>query len=551
MRNPELTAKKKFGILLKLTNKNKNSSIPPLVENDKIINNDQEKANIFNTFFASKATLNNSNEDPPLIEKIPDIPHLDTINTSPFEVSKFISILKKSAFSHCGISAQYLQIISSKVRKPISELFNNLFSVGLYPTDWKIAHVTPVYKRSGPKIAKESYRPISLLATLSKVCESILHDRLLAHLMDNNIITCKQAAYLRGDSTQSQLLYLVHTIRKAWGEKSVCQSVFLDISAAFDKVWHKGLLAKLEGIGVSGQFLLIIESYLSNRKQKVMIDGVPSVELSIDAGVPQGSRLGPLLFLVYINDIVNDLESDCLLFADDCCLISTASDPNISALQLNKDLEKIDQWATKWKVTFNASKSKDIIFSNKCLNNSPPLKFNSSLIERVSSHKHLGVYLTNNLDWSLHINETCNKALKKLAVLRSVKLLHRNTLDILYKLTVRSIIDYGLVIFGSTLKLSDLERLEKLQYCAAKICTGALHLTSRDKLNKEMGWGSIKTRIDFLGLSLFHKIHLGETRPLIKTYTTKYSVKPNSRQDGGYRLHKNYGVKFSNSFFHT
>ena len=149
----------------------------------------------------------------------------------------------------------------------------------------------------------------------------------------------------------------------------------------------------------------------------------------------------------------------------------------------------------------------------------------------------------------MHINETCSKAFRKLAVLRSVKLLHRNTLDILYKLTVRSIIDYGLVIFGSTLKLSDLDRLEKLQYCAAKICTGALHLTSKEKLNKEMGWESIKTRIDFLGLSLFHKIHLGETRPLIKTYFTKFNIKPNSRQNGGYRLHKNYGVKFSNSFF--
>lgn len=200
-----------------------------------------------------------------------------------------------------------------------------MFVAGLYPENWKIAHVTPVYKRSGPKIVKESYRPISLLATLSKVCESIIHERLFGHLLDNDIITHKQAAYLKGYSTYSQLLYLIHTIRQAWGQKSIYQAVFLDISAAFDKVWHNGLIAKLTQAGVSGQFLSVLESYLSNRKQKVMIDGTPSDELPINAGVPQGSRLGPLLFLVYINDIIKDLECDCLLFADDCCLVSTGT----------------------------------------------------------------------------------------------------------------------------------------------------------------------------------------------------------------------------------
>ena len=128
-------------------------------------------------------------------------------------------------------------------------------------------------------------------------------------------------------------------------------------------------------------------------------------------------------------------------------------------------------------------------------------------------------------------------------------MLLRNTLDILYKLTVRSIIDYGLTIFGTTLKQSDLDRLERLQYSAAKICTGALHLTSKEKLNIELGWESIKTRIDFLGLCFFQKIHVGETRPLVTTYMTEYNANPNSRQKGTYSLHPNYGVKFTNSFF--
>ena len=156
--------------------------------------------------------------------------------------------------------------------------------------------------------------------------------------------------------------------------------------------------------------------------------------------IPQGSRLGPLLFLIYINDIVLGLESEILLFADDCSLLATGFDPNETVEKLNRDLVKISCWAKKWKVTFNAGKSKDIIFSNKMLNNSPPLIFNENFIDRVNTHRHLGVYLTSNLDWSVQINDVCLRANKKLSVLRHIKLLKRNTLDLLYKITVRSVL---------------------------------------------------------------------------------------------------------------
>ena len=260
--------------------------------------------------------------------------------------------------------------------------------------------------------------------------------------------------------------------------------------------------------------------------------------------------MGPLLFIIYINDIIADLECDTLLFADDTCLVATGTDTNLTSQALNRDLEKIFQWSLKWKVAFNPSKSKDMIFTNKLLNNSPPLIFNGTFVDRVNSHKHLGIYLTSNLDWSLHINETCKKAYRKLAVMRSVVQLSRTTLDLLYKLTVRSVIDYGLVVYGTTLKQVDLDRLEKLQYAAAKLVTGALHLTSREKLNSELGWETIKTRIDYLGLCLFHKITKHETRPLITTYMTAQNMRnKNSKLFGQFTKHKNFGVKFCNSFF--
>ena len=190
-----------------------------------------------------------------------------------------------------------------------------------------------------------------------------MHDRLLNHCISNDIITDKQAAYLKGDSTVTQLIYLVHSIRLAWGQKNIAHTVFLDISAAFDKVWHKGLLAKLKQIGVTGKVLNLLESYLSNRRQRVVIDGVYSDQVSVTAGVPQGSRLGPLLFIIYINDILNGLECEGLLFADDTSLTTWGEDANITTAKINRDLDRIHEWSKIWKVTFNASKTKDMIFT--------------------------------------------------------------------------------------------------------------------------------------------------------------------------------------------
>ena len=218
---------------------------------------------------------------------------------------------------------------------------------------------------------------------MSKICESVMHDRLIKHCMENDLISDKQAAYLKGDSTVSQLLYIVHNIRKNWGEKKVTQGLFLDVSSAFEQVWHGGLLAKLSQARIEDKFYDILSSYLSNRKQIVVVDGQKSDTLDVKAGVPQGSRLGPLLFLIYMNDITDDIESDILIFADDTSLFATGTDPAETAEILNRDLQKISNWAIKWNVTFNSSKTKDIIFSNKYLNNSPPLIFNNIYITRV------------------------------------------------------------------------------------------------------------------------------------------------------------------------
>ena len=551
MNNFSISAKKKFSILTRLMKNNKFSGISPLNEQSNIIHDPKSKSEIFNEFFASKSKVEGFNDELPYMEKNSNVPNLSLINTSPIEVAKLIRDLKKSHISPCGIPGKFLQLISKEISYSLSKLFNNLFEVGLFPQQWKVAHVTPIYKRSGSKNSKASYRPISILPSLSKVCESVIHERLLSHCILNNIITDRQAAYLKGDSTITQLIYLVHQIRTSWGKANIAHGCFLDISAAFDKVWHLGLLAKLEQIGISDSLFFLFKSYLSDRKQCTVVDGIKSDMLDIKAGVPQGSRLGPLLFIIYINDIGEGLESELLIFADDCSLLASGKDPTETTEKLNRDLNKISLWAKKWKVTFNAGKSKDLIFSNKVLNNSPPLMFDGNVIDRVNKHRHLGVYLVSNLDWGVQINDVCLKASRKLSVLRNVKFLKRNTLDMLYKITVRSVIDYALPVYANNLKLTELARLDRLQYKAGKLVCGALHFTSRDKLNTELGWENFHTRIKFLGLSLFQKIHLHQTRPLVRKCMSNvdYAKKYLTRSNGGYAPYPKFGMKYANSFF--
>ena len=552
MHNFSISAKKKFSILSKLMKSQKASNVPSLIKNGDVVNDPETKSNIFNDLFASKATVQGQDDPVPFLHEKNFVNSLRKVNTSRIEVAKFCREIKKSNSSYCGIPGKFLAIISTPISFPLYKLFNNLFEIGHFPEIFKISHITALWKKSGLKSDPSMYRPISLLPTLSKIMESIIHKRLLDHFMENNIISERQAAYLKGDSTIQQLLYIVNLIRTSWTRGDITQGIFLDVSAAFDKCWHSGILAKLKQNKVEGECLDLFNSYLSNRKQVVVVDGIKSEMKDIGAGVPQGSRLGPLLWILYVNDIVESLESEVLLFADDTCLFASARDPAQTADILNRDLTKISEWATRWKVSFNPNKSKDLIFSSKkVLQNSPPLMFNNTYVTRVHEHRHLGVWLSSSLSWSRQIHETCLRANGKLAVLRSVKFLSRSTLDLLYKLTVRSVVDYGLIIYYQTLKVTEKARLDQLQYRAAKLCTGALHFSSQRKLEDDLAWESIAERADFLGLSFFQKVHLGETRPLIRGCMSKLKPGLNSRSAdfGCYELFPPLGTNFTNSYF--
>ena len=415
-----------------------------------------------------------------------------------------------------------LLLCDNSVVLPLKIIFHNILVTSTYPDLWKLANITPIFKK-GDKRWIKNYRPISLLPICGKIFEKIIFNNLYSYLNANNLITKNQSGFRPGDSTTNQLLYLVNEIHKAFEDPQSLEvrAVFLDISKAFDKVWHEGLIFKLKRNGVSDSLLKLFVNYLHNRKQRVVLNGFQSDYSLIESGVPQGSVLGPLLFLLYINDLERNITSNIKFFADDTMLFSIVKDPTISANDLNRDLNMICQWAHEWKLEFNPDPTKqanEILFScKKSSTNHPQLLFNGTAVIKVNEQKHLGLILETGLSFEKHINEKIIKAKKNTGILKHLSnFFPLKTLDQMYKALVRPHLDYCDIIYhipsimhqpplGRTLNIL-MEKVERVQYQAALSITGAWQGSSRSKIHDELGWETLSDRRKCRRVLQIHKI---------------------------------------------
>ena len=519
-------------IVNNLLNKCKIPRIPPLLVSAKFITSCKEKATLFNNFFVAQCQPFQNTS------KLPDFflltaAKLDSSVITNEQITNLLTSLKvNKAHGPDDISVHMIKLCGDSLVFPLKLIFNNILSTGIFPKQWKRANVTPVHKKDNKQLIK-NYRPISLLPIFAKVFEKIIFMELYNHLVGNNLITNNQSGFRPGDSVTNQLIYLVHEIYKSFDcyENFEVRSVYLDMSKAFDKVWHKGLIFKLEQNGVTGNLLKFLKNYLSNREQRVVLNGMHSDWGSINSGVPQGSVLGPLLFLIYINDLENGIKSSIKFFADDTSLFSTVRDPITSAVNINHDLQLISQWAFQWKMSFNPDPTKpaeEIIFSHKRHREvHPPLFFNNIMVKQVNEHKHLGLILDSKLTFANHIADKLMKARKGVGVIKYLSsYVPVKTLDQIYKMYVRPHLDFCDVIyhipeidslFDSSSRLSNwMNQIERVQYQAALAVTGTWKNTNTDKIYEELGWENLSKRRWFRRLVQFFKIQNGLTPDYLK-----------------------------------
>ena len=362
-----------------------------------------------------------------------------------------------------------------------------------------------------------NYRPISLLPVFGKIFEKIIFNKTYKFLLEEKLLNPNQSGFRPSDSCINHLIAITHEIFKAFdcNPPLEVRPVFLDISKAFDKVCHEGLIYKIKSMGVSGQLLNLLENYLTNRHHRVLLNGQSPAWAPVLAGVPEGSILGPFLFLIFINDLPNRLKANAKLFADDTSLFAIVKDKQESADILNNDLLTISKWAFNWKTLFNPDPKKpalEVIFSrNKQFQIHPTINLNNVEVERAPYQNHLGIILDEKLNFIQHIDSAISKINKGIAVINKLRYsLPRKSLITLYKAFLRPLIDYRDIIYDQPHNESFCEKIESVQYKAALAITGALQGTSREKIYQELGLESHKSRRWVKRLTCMFKIMRNE-----------------------------------------
>ena len=401
----------------------------------------------------------------------------------------------KNSSGHDNISSRLLKQMAPIIHSALCLIINQSINTGIFPNSLKLAIVKPLFKHKDSEHSFGNYRPISLLTTISKVFERVIFNQLYEYMTINNLFINSQYGFRKKHSTELAALEFVDRIAKDMDKNKVPLSIFIDLSKAFDTLDHKILLEKLKYYGVEGTALSWFESYLSNRKQKVNYDGTLSITLDLKTGVPQGSILGPLLFIIYINDIVvSSIVFTDILFADDTSLISNLCNFYIGIPQTNSDfkavneainteLQKLTEWLQINKLSLNVGKTKYMLFQkqkSKRMYDWLELEINGTKISRVDTFNFLGLTLNSNLDWKDHINTIANKISSTVGVLNKLKnFIPSSALKLIYSSLILPRLYYCNLIWGYKPT-----RLIKLQKRAVRILSKAKYNAHTDTLFK-------------------------------------------------------------------
>lgn len=447
---------------------------------DEVISDPLSISNCFNNYFVEviENLINGAPSKPQLKNNQNVTSFLDQINIKiPFrcrpvdeeELGKIISTLKnKSSSGHDEVPLKLIKYVGKSLLKPLVHLINSSLITGIFPNCLKISKVVPIYKK-GERHEIGNYRPVSVLPSISKIYERVMYNRLVDHLQNNNLFDEQQHGFRKGKSTTTALLNFSETIIDAVDNGNNVAGIFMDLSKAFDSISHEILLHKLKDFGILNNYLNWFRSYLSERMQYVEIMSknkntlirYRSETLTIKHGVPQGSILGPLLFLCYVQGMPSILKnilgtgSRLILYADDANLVTTAKSHHDLETACQEQMKIIETFFIQNSLFLNGNKTNQIIFSTKQNKNAREIDVfvEGNKIESLKLTKFLGVEVDNNLSWDQHIQKLASKISSGLYVLRRMSLLcSLDTLKTVYFAHIHSHISYGLAVYGGTSK---------------------------------------------------------------------------------------------------
>ena len=486
------------------------SGVSPLKSCGKLYPDPQEKAEIlvsrFEEVFAKPS--------PSVLEELePVCEEIQGITVSTKGVEKLLSELDCSkSIGPDEIQTLVLKNCAQQISPILSKIFQESLDTGSLPLDWRSANVTAIFKK-GDRHDPNNYRPVSLTSVCSKILEHIIHKHIVIHFEQNNILTPLNHGFRKHHSCETQLITTIDDLSTSFDRKSQVDIAILDFSKAFDKVPHKELLHKLTYYGINGSILKWITSFLCKRSMRVMVDGIASREVPVLSGVPQGTVLGPLLFLVHINDLPASVRSQVRLFADDCLLyreIKSRDDHHI----LQNDLKSLERWAEKWGMKFNADKCTILSQNQKSTHF---YTIDKEILKSVDHHPYLGVELSSDLKWTNHISKISSRANSTLGLLkRNLKNCSQDCKRMAYCAMVRSQLEYACTVWDPYLQ-KNINSLEAIQRRAARFITNDHQSRSPGdvtKMLKQLNLNPLQERRKTKRLQMFSKIIENEVPPL-------------------------------------
>jgi len=419
------------------------------------------------------------------------------------------SLQSKNSCAADGISSKLLKHLKTVISKPITFIINQCLINGIFPDILKIARVKSLFKK-GDVHDPNNYRPISILPSISKIFEKIIQKQIVQYFDENNLFFESQYGFRSNHSTELAVLELVDHVSSSVDRGETPLSIFIDLSKAFDCLNHNILLQKLKYYGFNDISHRLLESYLSNRKQYVASSSLKSKFENIDTGVPQGSILGPLLFLIYMNDFAKCTDHFTMInYADDTALITSLNSPNLSTNNniINQELKNITKWLLANKLVVNVSKSKAMVFSTKHRQiNLPEINLNGERVDIVESFNYLGITLDRFLNWQKHVSVVASKISKIIGILKQLRhYFPPYIMKVIYDSLISCHIKYGLLVWGET----D-ERIAKLQKKAIRVVANTKFNAHTDPLFNRFGILKIHDDKKVQELALLYKIRKGK-----------------------------------------